>query len=225
MTLDLLQKIAIYQWRETFWYDAAFSTIANKLFVVRPSPDSVHCAHGDVASDYILRLLMEKFADAFDDFAGILMRMLTVVTTVNPAPSIRRHLHEIACHKYLMKTARYPHHVNEKLYEMVPERTKGSNNISLSVPKCPRTKMLLSLVSRVPYNFEDGSPPSSLSKTRYYMPKATTNPTFDSFFVRKGELYAFQMTKHDGANEKSLGGDNEIKEQSQRLQFCVLSFP
>jgi len=123
-------------------------------------------------------------------------------------------------HKYLMKLIRYPHDANGTLYRMVPEPTKGSNNISLSVPKCPRTK-ILSLKSRVPYNFEDGSLPSSLSKTRYYMPKATTNPTFDSIFVCKGDLYAFQMTKH-GANEKArLGGDNEIKEQGQRLQFCV----
>jgi len=104
------------------------------------------------------------------------MRMLKVVTTVNPGLSIRRHLHEISCHKYLMKPTHYPHDANGTLYEMVPEPTKGSKNISLSVPKCPRTK-ILSLVSRVPYNFNDGSPPSSLSKTRYYMPKATTNPT------------------------------------------------
>ncbi len=78
---------------------------------------------------------MEKFADTFGDFAVILMRMLKVVTAVNPALSIRRHLHEIACHKYLMKTSRYLHHVIEKLYEMLPEPTKGSNNISLSVPQ------------------------------------------------------------------------------------------
>jgi len=77
MTLDLLQKIAICRWREAF-YDAAFSTIANKLFVVRPSPDFVR-GRG-------IRIHPK---------AGILMRMLKVVTTVDPALSIRCHLHEV----------------------------------------------------------------------------------------------------------------------------------
>ncbi len=82
--------------------------------------------------------------------------------------------------------------------------------------------MLLSLVSRVPYNFEDGSPPSSLSKTRYYMPRATTNPTFDSSFVRKGELYAFQMTKRDGANEKGLEAIMKLKNKVSGCNFVYV---
>ncbi len=94
MDMERLQSIQMKSIEET-WHDSASS----KLFVVRPSLESRQIARFDVASDYVLKLLMERFAKTFDAFADTITRILKGVDRI---AATRGMFFEVVCHRKLM---------------------------------------------------------------------------------------------------------------------------
>ncbi len=119
--MERLQSIQMKSIEET-WHDSASS----KLFVVRPSLESRQIARFDVASDYVLKLLMERFAKTFDAFADTITRILKGVDRI---AATRGMFFEVVCHRKLMNGSKtFP------LTKMTSKRTTRTQRSS-----CHRT--------------------------------------------------------------------------------------
>ncbi len=195
MDLDHLRSFLLKSVEDT-WIDS----VSSKLFVVRPSasPPEHTSAQYDVASDYILKLLMERFATTFNAFQTIIIQILK---GVDRAAAVRGMVFEVSCHGKLMNDTG-----TLSLTEMVS--IENPTNTKFTVIPNTRTKELR-LQERKPVYFgNDVSelPSVSIDGADYYIPKAANNATFDSFLVWDQQLYVFQITvgrEHD-AKKKGL---------------------
>ncbi len=180
---------------EDSWTDSTSS----RLFIVRPAPDSRIAAQYDVASDYILKLLMEKFAAVFDAFQSIMIQMLKAV---DKAAAVRGMLFEVSAHGKLMKGP-----VTLSMMEM--ELTKNPSNWKfwISPNTSGRPKELRLQTRKLVHFGNDDEELSSISfdTANYYVPRAANNATFDSFLVCDQELYVFQFTVGQSHDAKKKG--------------------
>lgn len=179
MSMESLQKVQSKTFEDP-WIDA----VPSMLFIIRPSKDCRSRAHYDVASKFILKLLMERFAKSFDVFAGTMTRILKGVGRMGAS---RGMVFEVVCHQTLNGTSET---VRMKPMEFT---SHDKNNIARADHQQGFTKTL-QLQKKQVVHFGKELFTISSSSLDYYMPKATNHPTFDSILVSGGELYVFQFT-------------------------------
>ncbi len=78
MDLELLERFSRHR-VEDLWSSAELQS--STLFIIRPSLDSCHSARFDFASQFILKLLTEKFAGNVDEFNEIVLQLKRVWIT------------------------------------------------------------------------------------------------------------------------------------------------